>query len=219
MKLKNWLLYAAILMLLHLALLVTTQFTAWPEMLFWPYLLLKCWLPYRDIGIAHSPLLVVELTAFYNLLGVGILQQKIASWLVPLLTDCLLIYFFGKLFGIKKALLALAFYILFQVYYDGNGIWFDHALAVFSITIFYFLEKKNHLSVGVFWALAFLTKQTAFWFSLPVFYYLLIVKEKKKFIVDILKGAILVLAIFFPALFHMTRWKTRKHRYRLTCLI
>ncbi len=192
--------FFAALTAFHLYLLLHLEFTAWPEMLFWPYLMLKGWLPYRDIGIAHSPLLVVELTAYYKLLGVGIWQQKIVSWLVPLLTDGLLVYFFGKLFGAKKALLSLAFFILFQVYYDGNGIWFDHALAVYSLTIFYILEKKNHFLVGVFWALAFLTKQTAFWFSLPVLYYLLVSKEKIKFVTDLIKGALLVLSLFFLAL-------------------
>lgn len=165
-------------------------------MLFWPYLMLKGWLPYRDIAIAHSPLLVVLLTAFYKLVGVGIWQQKIISWLIPILSDCLLFYFFNKLFGIKKAVLALVFYILFQVYYDGNGIWFDHALAVFSILIFYCLEKKNFFWTGLLWAVALLTKQTAFWFFLPILYYFLIYPNKKKFIVDSLKGFLSVILLF-----------------------
>lgn len=196
MKSKGWFLFPAVLIALHLALLVTTQFTAWPEMLFWPYLILKGWLPYRDIGIAHSPLLVVELTAFYNFFGVGIWQQKLFSWLIPLLTDGLLLYFFSKLFGIKKALLALVFYVLFQVYYDGNGIWFDHVLAIFSLMIFYFLEKKNHFLVGLFWALAFLTKQTALWFSLPIFYYFLNSSKKKEFCSKLLQGSLPIILLF-----------------------
>ena len=40
------------------------QFTAWPEMLAWPYLILKGFLPYKDIAIAHNPLLIFVLTKF-----------------------------------------------------------------------------------------------------------------------------------------------------------
>ena len=197
---KHWKIILFGLLIFHLFLFASTQFTAWPEMLFWPYLMLKGWLPYRDIAIAHSPLLVVVLTAFYKLIGVGIWQQKIISWLIPLFSDCLLFYFFNKLFGIKKALLSLAFYIPFQVYYDGNGIWFDHALAVFPIMIFYCLEKKKFFLTGLLWAVSFLTKQTAFWFSLPILYYFLIYPNKKKFIVDSLKGFLAVISLFLVIL-------------------
>lgn len=145
-------------------------------------------------------MLVVLLTAFYKLVGVGIWQQKIISWLIPILSDCLLFYFFNKLFGIKKAVLALVFYILFQVYYDGNGIWFDHALAVFSILIFYCLEKKNFFWAGLLWAASLLTKQTAFWFSLPILYYFLIYSNKKKFVTDSLKGFLPIILLFIVIL-------------------
>lgn len=165
---KSWKIILALLLLFHLLLLVVSQFTAWPEMLFWPYLILKGWLPYRDIGIAHSPLLVLALAVFYKGIGIGIWQQQIFSRGLVLLTDVLIFFVIKRLFDRKTALLALFFYIFFQVYYDGNGVWFDHALTIFPITIFFFLQKKNYFLVGLFWALAFFTKQTAFWFLLPI---------------------------------------------------
>ena len=189
---KNWKIIFPGLLFIHLLLLVVTRFTAWPEMLFWPYLILKGWLPYRDIGIAHSPLLVLALTGFYKISGVGILQQQVFSRGLALLTDVVIFFVLKRLFNPKTALLALFFYIFFQVYYDGNGIWFDHALTIFPIAIFYFLTSKNYFLVGIFWALAFFTKQTAFWFLLPI----LLARPGRAFI----KGVLFVTGLFFLVL-------------------
>ena len=185
---KSWKIVLALLLLFHLLLLIVSQFTAWPEMLFWPYLILKGWLPYRDIGIAHSPLLILTLTFFYKVFGLGIFQQQIFGRGLVLLTDILIFLVLKRLFDKKTALLALFFYIPFQVYYAGNGVWFDHALTIFPITIFFFLQKKNYFLVGLLWALAFFTKQTAVWFLLPI----LLAKPGLSFI----KGALFIVGLF-----------------------
>lgn len=188
------------LLLIHLLILVTTQFTAWPEMLFWPYLLIKGWLPYQDIGIAHSPLLIIQLAAFYKFVGVGIWQQKIFSWLIALSTDIVLAYVFSKIYDQRKSLLALFFYILLQAYFEGNGIWFDHSLAIYSLLIFYFLHEHKYIGVGILFALALITKQTAVWFSLPIFLHLLSTPKKKEFLVEFSKGFIPAILAFLLAL-------------------
>lgn len=189
---KYWKIIFAFLLSFHLLLLMVTRFTAWPEMLFWPYLILKGWLPYRDIGIAHSPLLVLVLTGFYKVMGVGIWQQQIFSRGLALLTDILIFFAIKRLFDRKTALLALFFYIFFQVYYDGNGVWFDHALAIFSVTIFYFLNQKKPFLAGLFFGLALLTKQTAFWFLLPI----LLARPSP----SLFKGVFFVASLFFLTL-------------------
>lgn len=190
---KPWKIIFAGLLLFHLILLATTQFIAWPEMLFWPYLVLKGWLPYRDIAIAHSPLLIYFLTFFYQLFGVSVWGQKLASWLLVFVLDIVLFGVSKKLFGVKKALLILLLYIPLQVYYDGNGIWFDHALAIFPILIYYFSTKKKYFLVGLLWGVALLVKQTALWFLLPI----ILAKPTFSFV----KGALLVLIPFFMGLF------------------
>jgi len=147
---------------------MSVKFTAWPEMLAWPYLILKGWLPYRDIAVAHTPLLIVDLTLFYKVFGVGVIQLKIYTWFLILATDCLLYYLTRKLWNNKIALFALTFYIPLQILYEGNGLWFDLALAPLALVIFYLLNKKHYLGAGFIWTLAFLTKQTAFWFLIPI---------------------------------------------------
>ena len=165
---KNVRIVIAGFLFLHLILLISLKFTAWPEMTLWPYLITKGWLPYKDIAIAHTPLLLVDLTILYKLFGVGLLQLKIYTWLLILLTDVLLFWVVREIWNRKTALLSLVFFIPFQLLYEGNGLWFDLALAPIALIVFYFIKKKDYLWAGIFWTLAFLTKQTAFWLLIPI---------------------------------------------------
>ncbi len=66
------------------------------------------------------------------------------------------------------------------------------------LLIFYLTKKKDYLWAGIFWALAFLTKQTAFWFLVPILLMMfndkgLMIKKIKRFVV----GGIFV---FLPSL-------------------
>jgi hypothetical protein len=192
------------LLIIHLLLLVMVQFTAWPEMMLWPYLLTKGWLPYRDIAMAHNPLLVVDVAIFYKLFGAGLVQLKLYTWLLIVLTDLVLFEVARRLWNSRLAILALAFYIPLQVFYEGNGLWFDLALAPFALFLFYLIKQGKHVQVGIFWALAFLVKQTAFWFLFPVaaaFYMLksrdVKIAAMKKFV----GGAVSVAGVFVISLY------------------
>jgi len=157
----------------HLLLLARTQFTAWPEMLLWPYLILKGWLPYKDIAIAHTPLLFTDLSVFYWIFGLGPVQLKIYTWVLILLTDGLLFWIVRKIWKTELALIALLLYIPLQFYYGGNGLWFDLALAPLALLIYYYLRKQKYFWAGIWWGIAFFTKQTACWFLVPIFIMLL----------------------------------------------
>ncbi len=157
------------LLLIHLLVLTFLGFTAWPEMTLWPYLVLKGWLPYRDIAVAHNPLLIFGLAGFYKIFGLSLLSLKIFSWLVILLTDVLVYVTANKLTkNYGMALLSLAFYILWQPFFEGNGLWFDLALAPIALLIFYSLWVKKFFWSGIFLGLAILIKQTAVWFIVPL---------------------------------------------------
>jgi 4-amino-4-deoxy-L-arabinose transferase-like glycosyltransferase len=167
--------------------LFATRFTAWPEMLAWPYLILQGWLPYKDIAIAHNPLMLLELSMFYKLFGVGILQLKIYTWLLILLNAGLLCFVVNNLkedrdkktklyknSGIISAIL----YILLVIVFEGNGLWFDLALTPYAILLYYLLTKKEYLFSGVVFVLGFLTKQTFIYLALPIFIFL--IQNKKE---------------------------------------
>jgi 4-amino-4-deoxy-L-arabinose transferase-like glycosyltransferase len=144
------------------------EFTAWPEMLAWPYLMLHGWLPYRDIAIAHTPLMLLVLTTFYKLVGVGILQLKIFTWSLMALNLFLTYWVTNKVFNRKTAVIAACVYLPLSIYYQANGLWFDLALVPFVLLLYYFLFQKKFLHSGVIFGLGILTKQTFSYLLIPV---------------------------------------------------
>jgi len=193
-----------LLILVHLFILAKTSFTAWPEMILWPYFLLKGLLPYRDIAMAHNPLLIFDLAFFYKIFGVSLLSLKIYSWLLVIITDFML-FFVAKKFirNSKTTLLVLAFYVFWQPYFEGNGVWFDLVLAPLAILIFYSLHQKKLFLAGVLTGLSILTKQTAFLFLVPIFFTIWFLFEKKlKTIKEFLFGLTLPFVLFFAWLFY-----------------
>ncbi|MFC1710096.1 glycosyltransferase family 39 protein [Patescibacteria group bacterium] len=180
-KLKNGVVILVVLITVHITLLLTTSYIAWPEMMFWPYLILKGWMPYKDIVIAHTPLLVINLSLFYKLFGVGVWQLKFYTILLIMLTDVLLFYIAKRFWSAKVAFLSLALYIPFQVMYEGNGLWFDLPLTSLALLIYYLLRTKKYLLGGMIWGVSFFTKQTAAWFVIPITVQTLIQNRKVKF--------------------------------------
>lgn len=168
------------------------MFTAWPEMLAWPHFILNSWLPYKDIAIAHNPLLIVVLTLFYKLFGTGITQLQIFTWILILLNYYLLFWITKKIYNKKTAIIALGFYIPIQLLFEGNGLWFDLAFVPFALLLFYFYKQKKYLLSGIIFALGFLTKQTFIYFLIPLA--LLNIKNKKN-LISIVKKFIIGLAI------------------------
>ena len=162
-----------LLLAAHLLLLIKVQFTAWPEMSTWPYLLLHNLMPYKDIAMAHTPLLITILAGVYKIFGTGILQLQIFTWILILITDIGLYLLMRKVSNSKAAVIALLSYISLQVFYQGNGLWFDLALAPLALLAYHLLRKKKFVWAGVVWGIAFLTKQTAFWFLAPVAFVIL----------------------------------------------
>jgi hypothetical protein len=161
--------YLLILILsFHTLLLVYLKFTAWPEMTLWPYLIAKGWLPYKDIAIAHTPTLVVVLSLFFRVFGVNILQLKIFTWVLIVSSDVLFYWVVRKIWNIKIALVSTLSFVLWQLFFDGNGLWFDLALVPISIVSFYLLNQRKYFWAGVAWAIMFFTKQTAVWFLIPI---------------------------------------------------
>lgn len=170
---KKSLLILGGLVLVHLLFLFNLSFTAWPEMLAWPYFILKGWFPYKDFAMVHTPLLVLDLALFNKIFGIGATQLKIFGWVLILLTDLTLFYVVKKLWSAKTALYSLLFFVPLQLLYDGNGIWFDYALSIWGLLALYLLLSKRYLAAGAVWALAFFTKQTAVWFLFPISFVML----------------------------------------------
>lgn len=196
---KYWKVVVVLILTFHLLLLSKLKFTAWPEMLLWPYLLLHGLMPYRDVAIVHTPILILKLAAFYKIFGVGVLQLKVFTWLVIIFTDILVFAVAKKIWKRKVAIFSLCVYVILQLFYDGNGLWFDLLLAPLALITFYLTVSKEYFLAGIAFALMFLTKQTAVWFLFPILFQLW-VRDKKK-ITSFVKGNGLVFFVFIIIFF------------------
>lgn len=163
------------------------QFTAWPEMIAWPYLILKGFLPYQDIGIAHNPLLVFLLAVYYKIFGVGILQLEVFTLLIIALTAFLI-------YRMTRKWYSILIYLVLCFAYQGWGLWFDLLLAPIALLLYKFVKEEKYLYAGVIFALGFLTKQTFIYFLIPVFFHLF--KTKLVNLKPFFIGAISIFAIF-----------------------
>lgn len=161
--------FLPLLLLIHLAILSRLAFTAWPEMLSYPYLFLNGFTFYKDFIMPYPPALPLFLSGIYSLFGITPEVLKIITWLIVISGDILLFLILRKI--LKSRLLALPFlavYIILQSFFEGNMLWFDFATVAPLLAAFLFIikwlenEKLNNLFwAGFFLGLAVLVKQTA----------------------------------------------------------
>src|SRR5258708_450959 len=150
---------------LHFLILSMLQFTAWPEMVSFPYLINHGFITYKDMVHAYPPLLINVLAFLYNLFGFKILVLKIFGSITILAGDVLLFIIIKKL--TKKNNLAAVgcfIYIILQPVLDGNMVWPDLFIVPFLLLTFLLLLKKKYLMSGIAIGLAILTKQTGILF-------------------------------------------------------
>ena len=145
---KKTYLFLLILLGIHFFLLFNLKFTAWPEMLSYPYLRNNGYLLYKDMIHPYPPVLTMALSIVFKLFGYKLIILKVFTWLVILANDILIFLIARKL--TKKdvfALLSLGLYVLIQPFLEGNQLWFDLAITPFILAssfLFYrFLNKPS----------------------------------------------------------------------------
>ena len=172
-----------LLFIVHIFLLVNLRFEAWPEMLVYPYLLQKDFLLYRDIINPYLPLFTGFLHLFFSVVGLSLTNLKLLTWAIIALSDGLIFWIVRKRYGKKAALFALSFFIIFQPLLDGNGLWFDLALAPILLLAF-------HWQSPFLLATSFFIKQSVLWL-LPT-----LIKKWKKLILALIVLFLISTAIF-----------------------
>lgn len=130
-------------------------------MLAWPYLILHGWLPYRDIAIAHTPLLLLITTAWYKIVGLGLLQLQVLTWLIAAITTALTVV-------VTRSVKAGLLYLVLWAAFGGHALWFDLALAPLAVLLYAAAAHQHPSASGLWFGLMLLTKQTAAWFIAPV---------------------------------------------------
>lgn len=145
-----------------------------PEFFFYPWLVSKGLIQYKDFFDHHgflTNLLLAPLT------GNGAYMTSILFIVMQLIQFMLVARLVAH--RIKKPflfLLLLVFYCTFQFTVIGQQMWYDQWIAFFLITAWFFFERRREGVGWVFFALATMIKPTAF-ILFPSFY--LLTKNKK----------------------------------------
>ena len=184
-----------LLLALHLLILNQLQFTAWPEMLSYPFFLNNGFKLYQDMAFPYQPLLVFILSAVYKVFGYSVINLQIFTWSIILLNDLLIFLIIKKILNTKLSLVTVLFYILFQSFTDGNMLWFDLATVPFIlgglITYLYLNNLKKYLWFGFFLSLAALTKQQVALAGILVLLFLVFSTKSFKIVLCYVLGAII----------------------------
>lgn len=162
---KFWLI---VLLIIHVLILSQLKFTAWPEMLSYPYLHANGFEFYQNLVMPYPPGLPLLLEGSFRLLGFSVQTLKLTTWLLILLTDVILYWLIKKLTTQALAVLMLSVYVILQSFLDGNQLWFDLAIVAPLLTALVFYKSwidthqaKLLIGVGFFLALTVMLKQTA----------------------------------------------------------
>lgn len=167
----------------QLLILIKSQFTAWPEMLSYPYLMINGFLNYQDIINPYPPILPQFLSLYYKAVGLGLIQLKIITYITIIVSDLLIFLISKKYNSFRNAVAAVLIYIPLQIVFEGNGLWFDLFITPVYLLLYLVslkIVRQKHSSfytVGLFgliFGIALLIKQTSvFLLILVVFYFLL----------------------------------------------
>lgn len=180
-----------------------TQFTAWPEMLTYPWFMERGFQLYKDIVHPYLPLLPFTLWGFFKIFGFTILNLHVFTLGIFWVIDGLIFYVTNKRFGLFSAVLGCLFFIFCGFILDGNSLWFDvFGIPFLIVALLLFDNKKDSFPHRLFYAgfligLAILVKQTYLIFLFPTV--ALLIPHNKK-IIALCFGAsmpLLIVSIIF----------------------
>lgn len=146
----------------HLWFLMNLRFTAWPEMLAYPYLFGKGFTLYRDFIYPYTPLLTVVLGWVYRVFGYEVYAMRGVAYLLLGINDLLIFLVIRELTkSVVSAVFGVAVYVAVQPFLEGNMMWFDVAVVTPLLGALYFLIGRKYFWSGVSLAVAAMIKQTA----------------------------------------------------------
>ncbi len=190
--------YLLLLVLLgiHLFLLVNLKFTAWPEMLSYPYLRNNGYLLYKDMVHPYPPVLTMALSIIYKLFGYRLIVVKVFTWLIVLANDVLIFLIVKKMVNSERwAVISVLFYVLIQPFLEGNQLWFDLAIVPAILLSTYYILQKKYFWSGLFLGVAILTKQTAGLYLVFGILYIAFKEKNFKKLLEFIIGPIILFLI------------------------
>ncbi len=180
MKNKFYCLVAfSVLIVAHIFLLLKSSLYITPELIFPVWVTSNAKVFVSEIQSVYPPSLFYIVSLLYRYSNNLFFSVNVIQLLFILTIDGLLFNYLVRKFNFKLAILGLAFYIPWQVYFRGNYLWFDLATIPFVLLSFLFFEKYldhyeiNQLaSSSAFLALGLLFKNTVLWIYILYFVWL-----------------------------------------------
>ena len=178
-------------LLIHGLLMIFLQFTAWPEMLIYPYLLERGFKFYGDIVQPYVPVLPYFLWGSFKIIGLSLQSLHVITIAFALMSDVFLYVVLKTYFKKISVITVLLSFILMQVFMEGNGLWFDHAVVPCILVATYFFLKyfktqniKPLVVTSIVIGLGFTIKQTAIWYFVALEAFLLYKSRFKEAIIS-----------------------------------
>lgn len=204
---KFFVFISLLIIVIHLLILLTTEFIDWPELLLYPWLLSKGFILYKYLPIPYQPLPLLILNLYYFFFGFSVSTLRLFQLFFVISFDIFLFVILYKLTKSKFAtFFSLMFYIFWQPMLEGNGLWFDQFTLPFLLSGYYFtliaLKKSKStreiIFAGIAIGLALITKQTTAYIllGLLMFILLMIIIRKKNYLIKLTK--IVLLALLLP---------------------
>lgn len=184
------------LILIHLLILKTITYTAWPEMFSYPYLINHDFLIYRDFAHPYVPLLSLVLAFYYKIAGLSLTSNQFFTWGLILVNDMMIFLIARKFSKNFSALIPLTIYVLLQPIFEGNMLWFDLAttpLILGSFLSFIYIKDvgRKLFWFGFFLALALMVKQQVILFLVLSSIILVLSKECREYLKFYILGGII----------------------------
>ncbi len=200
-----------VLITIQLLVLFNSQYTVWPEMIIYPWLMNHGFLLYKDIINPYFPLLSLILSGYFSVFDTSVINLRIFTYIIIVLTDLAIFWSIWRISGsLKKSLLGVLIYSLLQYSQGGNGLWFELVLApllILSLTLA--AVRRRHLDLylsGFLLALAVLIKQNAALFYLPIIF-LFISQHKYKQLIHLFIPALVLGLLTTAYLLQNSLWQ------------
>lgn len=144
----------------QLLVLGSVRFVLYPELIVYPYLTTAGWLPYREILDQHFPGLMF-LPVNFRTLGLHDAWDFHLLLMAVAAAQTVLTYVVARrLAGEAVALLAALAYAAWQPFFEGDTLWLDSFLPLFTMPALLLLLRRRWLASGLALGLGVVFKQT-----------------------------------------------------------
>jgi hypothetical protein len=153
----------------HLFILYSTPFINWPEMLLYPWLVIRQRMNlFTEAVITYPPGSILALGALFEIFGYSLPSARLIAYLFIVFIDITVYIIVRKITGRRSTGTgAVLLFTLCTVFFEGNTLWFETMMTPLYLVSFYslvrFLSTRNTRYLyytALISSLSFLIKQT-----------------------------------------------------------